>query len=52
MSMDYAIISTMVVPVAIGLFFFGLFVALVQYFIRYGINYYFKMKMLNDKKYE
>lgn len=47
--MDLNTIQLLVLCVAVSLFILGIFIAIVQYLIRYGINYYFKMKALNDK---
>ena len=34
--------------IATGLLTLGIAIAIIQYLIRYGINYYFKLKAMND----
>jgi hypothetical protein len=48
--MDLNIIQILVLRIAVPLLFLGISIAIVQYLLRYGINYYFKMKYLNERK--
>jgi hypothetical protein len=36
------------IGIALGLLSLGITIAIIQYLIRYGMNYYFKMKAMND----
>ena len=48
--MDFNTIQMLVLYIAVPLLFLGIFIAIAQYLIRYGINYYFKMKALNEAR--
>lgn len=43
-----AIIEYLLICIAVGLIVLAIQIAIIQYLIRYGINYYFRMKSMNE----
>ena len=48
--MSLSTIQILILRLAVSLFFLGIFIAIAEYLIRYGINYYFKMKAMNEPR--
>ena len=48
--MDFGFIQMLVLYISVPLLFLGISISIAQYLIRYGINYYFKMKTINEQR--